>query len=111
MKKIIIAAIVFCAMFASCSTQQSAIRDLRSFTTELQMNSETYTLKDWKNAGERYVKINKRIAKHTADYTEEEVQEISELNGKCTRSFTEGAVNKINGAANAIGSFIKGFLK
>lgn len=110
MKKLLAIFAVLLAI-TSCQTKQTAIGDLRSLSQEIQINGSNYSINDWKRAGERYYDINKRISKHTGDYTDAEVQEISELNGKCVRSFTEGAVTKVQGAVSALKSFIDGFLK
>lgn len=96
---------------ASCQTKQSAISDLRSLSQEMTLYGDNYSINDWKEAGQRYYEINKRIRKHTGDYTNAEMQEIGELNGKCVRSFTEGAVTKVQGAVATLKSFIEGFLK
>lgn len=95
----------------SCQTKQSAINDLRSLQQEIAIGGEMYSINDWAKAGKDYYTINKRIAKHAGDYNDEQMQEISELNGKCVRSFTEGAVNKVAGAASMLKNFIGGFLK
>lgn len=114
MKRYSSLAVAFMAImlaFTSCQTKQSAISDLRQLSQEMQMYGNNYSINDWKEAGQRYYDINKRIKKHTGDYTNDEVQEISELNGKCVRSFTEGAVTKVQGAVGALKSFVDGFLK
>lgn len=98
-------------LLASCQTKQSAIADLRSLTQELQINGSNYSINEWKDAGQRYYTINKRITKHTGDYSTEEVKEISELNGTCLRSFKEGAITTVKGAVGAVQSFLDGFLK
>lgn len=110
MKKFFILGVVILAL-TSCQTKQSAISDLRSLSQELQINSENYSINEWKDAGERYYKINKRITKHAGDYNDAEMREISELNGKCAKSFTEGAVTKVQGAVSAVKSFLGGFMK
>lgn len=109
MKKILfICAIVL--SLCSCQTKQSAINDLRNLNREMQVYGNSYSLNDWKDAGERYYKINKRIKGHLSDYSDADIKEISELNGSCLRSFTEGAVTKVQGAASALKSLVEGFL-
>ena len=98
-------------MLASCQTKQSAINDLRSLQQEIAINGGNYSVNDWKKAGEEYYNVNQKLKKHMGEYSDAEVQEISELNGKCVRSFTEGAVTKVAGAANALKSFLNGFMK
>lgn len=111
MKKIITLCFIAVIMLASCQTKQSAISDLRALNQEIRMNSESYSFIDWTKAGKRYYNINKKITKNAGDYSDEELQEISDLNGQCMRSFTEGAVTKVGGAIQMLKSFLGGFLK
>lgn len=111
MKKITLFFAAIVMLLASCQTKQSATRDLRALSQEMEINGQGYTLNQWTEAGKDYYKINKRISKHAGDYTDEEVQEISRLNGQCLRNLTEGAVTKVTGAVKAIESLIKGFNK
>lgn len=111
MKKNILMIALAAFVMCSCQTKKSAINDLHSLNQELQINSFNYTIKDWKDAGERYVKINKRITKHAGNYTNAEVKDITETNGQIVRSFTEGAVTKVAGAVSALKSFVDGFKK
>lgn len=110
MKKLLFVAALLLTL-TSCQTKRTAINDLRTLSNEMQVYGDNYSLNEWKDAGKRYYNINKRIKGHMADYSDEEVQEISRLNGQCLRSFTQGAVNKVQGAASAIKSLIDGFLK
>ena len=64
-------------MLCSCNTRQAAINNLRSFNTELQAEANFYDLGDWKKAGKRYVRINKKLLKHS--YNQEEMAEIGRL--------------------------------
>lgn len=109
-KKILFIGLFLTMLLASCSTQQSAISELRTFSHELEMNSENYTLSEWSSAGKQYYVINKRIKKHASDYSDSETQEIAELNGKCVRMFAEGAKDKASNALEMVKSFIGGFL-
>ena len=68
-------------MLCSCNTRQAAINNLRSFNTELQAEANFYDLGDWKKAGKRYVRINKKLLKHS--YNQEEMAEIGRLQGEC----------------------------
>lgn len=111
MKKIIPVCIVAVLLFTSCQTKQSAISDLRALSQELRINGDNYSLADWKDAGERYYKINKRITKHSGEYSNAEVNEIAELNGECVSSFKDGAITKVMGAASAVKAFIEGLIK
>lgn len=110
MKKIFVLSVLAILMLSSCQTsKQTALNDLRALSRELALHSDTYSYSDWTKAGKEYHRVNKKISDHISDYNETEFQEIAELNGKCTRSFTEGAITKISGAVSAIKSFVHGF--
>lgn len=111
MKKIFPVCVIVLLLFTSCQTKQSAISDLRALSQELRMNGDNYSINDWKDAGERYYKINKRITKHSGEYSDTEVTEIAELNGQCVSSFKDGAITKVKGAAGAVKAFIEGLMK
>lgn len=111
MKKVYFAIISLVVLFSSCQTKQSAISELRTINQEITINGDNYSFNDWVKAGKKYYEVNKKISKHTGDYSDEELQEISKLNGQCVRHFTEGAVTKVGGAMQMLNSFIGGFLK
>ena len=112
MKKTIIGAAAILLTLSSCvSSRQAAINDLRNFTQNMQRNSYNYSLDDWASAGKEYYNINKKIKKHATEYTDSEMQEISNLSGQCVRNFSEGAVTKVNGATSLLNSFLEGFMK
>lgn len=96
-------------MMTSCQTKQTALSDLRRVSQEMELSGQTYTLNDWKNAGNKYYEANRKVAKYAGKYTDEEIQEISRLNGRCVRSFTEGAITKVEGATKLVKSFLEGF--
>ena len=55
---------------------------------------------DWKKAGTRYVRINKKLPKHS--YNQDEMAEIGRLQGECMNSFKNAMSDKIEGAANLL---------
>lgn len=94
-------------VMASCATRKSAINDLRSLSNDIELNGSRYTLKEWKEAATDYAKINKQLTKHAGEYTQEERTEITELNAKCVKSFTSGAITQgTSRIENAVG-FLK----
>ena len=48
---------VMVLVLASCSTKQSAINQLESFSTELRDHSRYYGIQDWEKAGKKFVDI------------------------------------------------------
>ena len=93
---------------SSCSTRESAINDLQNFSYELRDNSQYYTVKKWKKAVNKFVKIRRRIARH--DYTVAERQRIGKLEGDCARYMAKGAKDGVLDQILGIGSEIQGIL-
>lgn len=111
MKRFFVLVVMAVALLSSCQTKQAAVKDLRVFSQELQLRSSYYSYNDWEKAGKEYYDINKKISKHAGEYSDMELKEISELNGRCVRSFTNGAVEKVTGAVDMLKAFISGLLK
>ena len=85
---IMAAALIGLLVLTSCSTKRQAINQLDCFSTELQQNSGSYSLADWKKASERLTKIHKKIGKH--DYTLAEKKEIAMIELKNANAIKEG---------------------
>ena len=101
-------------MLASCSTKRSAIDELESFSYELRDHSADYTVDEWKEAGEKFVKIRKNISKHELEYTPEEKTRIGKLEGKCAgymaRGMKQGFFDKLKAFGNELKGIITGIL-
>ena len=98
-------------MLASCSTKRSAIDELESFSYELRDHSANYTVDEWKEAGEKFVKIRKDISKHEFDYTAEEKAKIGRLEGDCARYMAKGVKDGFFDKLQNFGSEIMGILE
>jgi hypothetical protein len=102
------------ASLSSCSTKLQAINRLEALSDDLRDNSRYYSLSDWQQAGEQFMKIRKDIAKHEFDYTPEQKKRIGELEGKCAgymaKGAKEGIFDKIKGFGNEINGVIQGIL-
>ncbi len=113
MKKFFVCCALVLAL-ASCSTKQHAINQLENFSYELRDNSARYTAEEWNDAGEKFVDIRKKIAKHEFDYTPEEKERIGRLEGECARymrkGLTEGFFDKVRGAYSEIKGILSGIL-
>ena len=103
---------VFAMLFASCSTKQSAINQLESFSTELRDHSRYYGIQDWENAGKKFVDITKKVKKYELDYTPEELARIGKLEGECVGYMARGAkdnvTDRLRGLLNEIQGIIQG---
>ena len=103
---------VFAMLFASCSTKQTAINQLESFSTELRDHSRYYDIQDWEKAGKKFVDITKKVRKYELDYTPEEKARIGKLEGECAGYMARGAkdnvTDRLRGLLNEIQGIIHG---
>ena len=102
---------VFAMLFASCSTKQSAINQLESFSTELRDHSRYYDIQDWEKAGKKFVDITKKVKKHELDYTPEELARIGKLEGECAGYMARGAKDNITDRLKGFLNELKGILQ
>lgn len=96
---------------SSCSTKQHAINQLENFSEELRDNSARYSVAEWEQAGEKFMKIRKNISKHELDYTPEEKARIGHLEGKCAGYMAKGLKEGVFDKVKAFGNELKGILK
>ena len=98
----------------SCSTKMSAINQLEDLSTDLREHSRYYDVKDWEWAGDRFMKIRKKINEHEFDYTPEQKRRIGQLEGECAgymaKGVKDGIFDKIKGIGNEINGIIQGIL-
>ena len=102
---------VFAMLFASCSTKQTAINQLESFSTELRDHSRYYDIQDWEKAGKKFVKLTKTVKKYELEYTPEELARIGRLEGECAGYMARGAKNNITDRLNGFINELKGILQ
>ena len=98
-------------VLASCSTKQQAISQLEDFSYELRDHSASYGVDEWQEAGERFVKIRKKIAKHELDYTSAEKAHIGKLEGQCARYMVQGAKQGLLDRILGVGSELMGIIQ
>lgn len=102
------------ATVASCSTKQQALNQLEDFSYELRDHSADYGIAEWQEAGDKFVKIRKKINKHEFDYTPQEKARIGELEGQCAaymaNGMKDGVLNKVKGVASEIEGILEGIL-
>jgi len=109
--KIWMACIVLVLALASCSTKQSAINQLESFSTELRDHSRYYDVQDWERAGKKFVDVTKKVKKYQMDYTPEELARIGKLEGECAGYMARGAKENITDRLNGFINELKGILQ
>lgn len=102
---------VMVLMLASCSTKQSAINQLESFSTELRDHSRYYDVQDWERAGKKFVDVTKKVKKYQMDYTPEELARIGKLEGECAGYMARGAKENITDRLNGFINELKGILQ
>ena len=98
-------------VLASCSTKQQAISQLEDFSYELRDHSASYGVDEWQEAGERFVKIRKKIAKHELDYTTAEKAHIGKLEGQCAKYMVQGAKQGLLDRILGVGSELMGIIQ
>ena len=109
--KIWMTCIVLVLALASCSTKQSAINQLESFSTELRDHSRYYDVQDWEKAGKKFVDVTKKVKKYQMDYTPEELARIGKLEGECAGYMARGAKENITDRLNGFINELKGILQ
>ena len=102
---------VFAMLFASCSTKQSAINQLESFSTELRDHSRYYDIQDWEKAGKKFVDITKTVKKYELKYTPEELARIGKLEGECAGYMARGAKDNVTDRLKGFLNELKGILQ
>jgi len=100
-----IGALLMVITFSSCSSKQYAINRLENLSEEIDRNGQYYTVGDWEDTAEKFVKIRKNINKHR--YTSAERRRIGQLEGNCAKA----VVNGLKGQVQNWGSELKGILE
>jgi hypothetical protein len=95
----------------SCSTKMSAINQLEDLSTELRDLSRYYTARDWEWAGDRFMKIRKKISEHEFDYTPEQKRRIGQLEGECAGYMARGAKDNVTDRLRGFINELKGILQ
>ncbi len=86
-------------LFASCTTKQGAINNLRSFSYELRDHSQYYDVNDWDRAIKKFVKLRDEISKH--EYTADERRTIGQK---------DGIINRVSTYTNELQGILEGIL-
>lgn len=95
----------------SCASKQKPVRQLQSIETELETKADDYSTSQWEELIDRYEQTLEDIAQY--DYTNEELQQIGEIQGRCAalllqKSLQKGSKMLSNYAQHAAG-LLKGF--
>lgn len=97
------------AMLASCSTEQRALRQMRTLTYNIERHGDTYTNEDWKEAYDDYKKIDDKM--DVKKLSSEEQREYGELQSRCLSEFAKCKVESVIDAVRAYINQGAGFLK
>lgn len=100
----VLLAVSVCLSFSSCSTKQQAINQLEDLSIDLRDHSHNYSIEEWKDAAQRYVKIKKKI--NEKDYSAEQRERIGELEGNCLKYIIRGLKQRVKN----FGSELNGLL-
>lgn len=104
---IIVVLSAFIPILYGCSTY-SPLAQLEDFSNELEYNSSTYKVEDWKNALQTYESILESF--EGIDLTEEEIREFGRLNGICTGHLAKGALLVAKDASSSGLTFLEGLV-
>ena len=92
---------------SSCSPRMMPVNQLRNLSERIEMNGDVYSYKDWKKAKNKFVKINRKIVKHRAEYTVDELAEIATLQGQCITGFGKGLTSSALRGIVGLGAGVK----
>jgi len=109
--KFLFTAVALMLLIASCTTKQGVINELEDFSYELRDNSRYYDVKDWEKAGNKFIKLRKKVHKYEFDYTPEEKSRIGELEGQCANYMAKGARDGVFDKLKNVASELEGVLK
>lgn len=98
MKKLIIFGLMTVALVA-CNPQQQAMEDLATFTARLEKESTEWSPAEWDDAMQQFDEITQSIERYK--YTDEELQEIGRLEGRCFAYFAAYAASQLEDQTHA----------
>lgn len=91
MKKFIVFSLM-AVVLAACNPQQTAVDDLATFTERLEKESAEWSPAEWDDAMQHFSEITQTIERY--QYTDEELQEIGRLEGRCFAYFAAYAASQ-----------------
>ena len=95
-------------LIGGCSSY-NPLRDVEAFASELETNSSTYTIDDWKFAFQTYKEIIASM--EGVELSEDETKEFGRLNGICTAQLAKGAVVLAKDASSTGLTFLEGLVE
>lgn len=96
------------AYFAIGCNTYDPISELEAFSYELENNSSSYTIDDWKAAFQTYKDIIASM--EGIEFSEEEMREIGRINGVCMANLAKGAIVMAKDVTNTGLNFIDGLI-
>lgn len=94
--------------YIGCNTYQP-LGELEAFSYELENNSSTYTIDDWKDAFQTYKDIVTSL--DGIELSEEEAHEFGRINGICTANLAKGSVVLAEEASSSGINFLDGLVE
>jgi len=95
----------------SCDPKMMPVNQLRNLSENTELKGDTYSLKDWNKAKNKYVKINKKLLKHRSEYSAEELMEISQLETQCITGFGKGIASSSARSVAGMGAGVMGVIE
>lgn len=110
--------ITLCALFVmtSCMSEKDRfLKEYQTFATNLLEQGNSYTETDWEAVQKRYAELRDEYSKYMSDMTQEERQNINELNGKINAAIIKqgfsGAASQIESLFNEATTTLEELLK
>ncbi len=100
--------VIILLSFGNCSSY-SPIRELEVFSSELETNSSTYSVEEWKEAFRIYDGIITSMK--GLQLTDDETREFGRINGVCTGYLAKGAVVIAKDASSTRLTFLDGLIE
>ena len=99
-------------MLCACQPKYEPVQHLEEFSEELIMNSDRYSISQWKDAVDTYSQIEAEIAQYADEYDYDERRKIARLEKLCEDQLCKGAGhsvgNQIRDIGNKVGLFVDG---
>lgn len=114
MKNLILSLCLILSMIVSaCSNPQaSAVTRLENLYENASSNSDNFTSEDWEQFLYEYAETDSIL--NSYEYSNEELQYINELRGRCSAFLIKGAAKKASSelekAIDGVGSFFNGLI-
>jgi hypothetical protein len=97
--------------FMSCSQSQMKIDAVKSKIEKAESNIETVSEQDWTDIDLKMEEMKKDLSMNRSDYTDEQVKEIGNLQGRYTKLMIKKGANDFKQGLKDLKNSIEGFVE